>query len=256
QTSVEEIFDIEFPLKKEFNYLKYNGSKVFFIVRKFTFYQNFSLVILLDNTESNQLLLGNAFIKSISHRFNNKISNILGWVEHLKITMKNNIPDEIIKELEDSCFDMINFFNQSVDLNQPKIKDNILVSSNNENANTLNMDDRIDILLLEDEQLLKKILLQTFEIKNLSCHDLSSYEEFISLKKKDIYSCAIIDVGISAEKGFCIAKELQAVSPDISIIFVSGNNYQVEVEEAKNCIFIKKPFRLEQLLSVIESYIE
>lgn len=395
-STVEKIFGIEeFPTDLEFNSIKFNGHSIFYFIQRIRIHETLLHVKLINNNRMSQFLMNNMFFRSISHRFNNKISNILGWIEHLKIEMKGSLPEEIITNLEDSCIEMINMFNDNIDFSDKEtdrieeiidlkkffaennaelfslispqsifsisnsslqiravksnfikminltcslidsIADHLLMlpgtpllrisiiksgahalisftiekeghnitdltslilnsgdtaslfqqyynfkkifSTNNWsfsfNTDDLNMlsviiriplhmesmekaQSRKDILLVEDEPILTKIMLQTFAIKSLSCTNISSYEEFVRLGNEQLFSIAIIDMGISSGKGRIIAEELLKNSPGMKIIFTSGNDFEDQAESFQHSIFIKKPFRLEQLLSVIESCLE
>ncbi len=113
------------------------------------------------------------------------------------------------------------------------------------------MDDKIKILLCEDDENLGMLLREFLQAKGFNA-DLASdgekgYKEFL----KGQYDLCVLDVMMPKKDGFTLAQEIRNVNREVPIIFLTAKALKEDVLEGFKIgadDYITKPFSMEELV--------
>jgi len=113
------------------------------------------------------------------------------------------------------------------------------------------VNNRIKILLAEDEPSLGQIIKESLETRNfdvLLCVDgEQAYKTYIAEKPLLL----VLDVMMPKKDGFTLAKEIRQEDPEIPIIFLTAKSQTKDVVKGFNIggnDYLKKPFSMEELI--------
>ena len=113
------------------------------------------------------------------------------------------------------------------------------------------MEDKVKILLCEDDENLGMLLREFLQAKGFNA-DLCSdgekgYKEFLKGK----YDLCVLDVMMPKKDGFTLAQEIRNVNREIPIIFLTAKNLKEDILEGFKIgadDYITKPFSMEELV--------
>ncbi|MCQ2125861.1 MAG: response regulator transcription factor [Bacteroidaceae bacterium] len=118
------------------------------------------------------------------------------------------------------------------------------------------MDEKVNILLCEDDENLGMLLREYLQAKGYNaelCPDGDAgYKAFIKGK----YDICALDVMMPKKDGFTLAKEIRAVNSEIPIMFLTAKNLKEDVLEGFKIgadDYITKPFSMEELTLRMEA---
>lgn len=117
-------------------------------------------------------------------------------------------------------------------------------------------DEKIKILLCEDDENLGMLLREYLQTKGYDC-DLqpdgeAGYRAFVKTK----YDLCILDVMMPKKDGFALAADIRAVNTDVSIVFLTAKSMKEDILQGFKLgadDYLSKPFSMEELLYRIES---
>ena len=118
------------------------------------------------------------------------------------------------------------------------------------------MEDRIKILLCEDDENLGMLLREYLQAKGYSA-DLfpdgeAGYRAFLKTK----YDICVLDVMMPKKDGFTLAQEIRTFNADVPIIFLTAKSLKDDVLEGFKLgadDYITKPFSMEELVLRVEA---
>ena len=118
------------------------------------------------------------------------------------------------------------------------------------------MDDRMRILLCEDDENLGSLLREYLQAKGFNA-DLypdgeSGYRAFLKGK----YDICVLDVMMPKKDGFTVAQEIRAINSETPIIFLTAKQLKEDIFEGFKIgadDYITKPFSMEELVLRIEA---
>jgi len=119
-----------------------------------------------------------------------------------------------------------------------------------------NMDEKLRILLCEDDENLGMLLREYLQAKNYSA-DLypdgdAGYKAFL----KNKYDLCILDVMMPKKDGFTLAQEIRQANAEIPVIFLTAKTLKEDILEGFKIgadDYITKPFSMEELTFRIEA---
>lgn len=118
------------------------------------------------------------------------------------------------------------------------------------------MDEKLKILLCEDDENLGMLLREFLQAKGYSadlCPDGDKgYKAFL----KGRYDLCVLDVMMPRKDGFTLAQEIRNVSSETPIIFLTARNMKEDVLQGFKLgadDYITKPFSMEELVSRISA---
>ena len=120
------------------------------------------------------------------------------------------------------------------------------------------MDEKLKILLCEDDENLGMLLREYLQAKGFStelCADGElGYKAFLKTK----FDICVLDVMMPKKDGFTLAKEIRNSNQDIPIIFLTAKTLKEDILEGFKIgadDYITKPFSMEELVFRIEAII-
>ena len=117
-------------------------------------------------------------------------------------------------------------------------------------------EDKIRILLAEDDENLGSLLKEYLQAKAYETHWLSDGEKAYKSFKRNKYEICILDIMMPAKDGFTLAREIRMIDPEVPIIFLTAKSIKDDVLEGFSIgadDYITKPFSMEELLFRIEA---
>ena len=118
------------------------------------------------------------------------------------------------------------------------------------------MDDKLKILLCEDDENLGMLLREYLQAKGFQatlCQDgEAGYKEFMKSK----FDIAVLDVMMPKKDGFTLAQEIRQANAEITVILLTARTLQDDILEGSKLgadDYITKPFSMEELVLRIEA---
>lgn len=115
-----------------------------------------------------------------------------------------------------------------------------------------------NIFILDDDLLILEDYASSIEkaFPKVRIHRFSSPEKILE-KLEYRPSVAMLDIYLNGDTtGVEIANKLRKVSPQTKIIFISGFTDEQVKEEFSDAIFLKKPLRMRELVSIVKNSLD
>ena len=112
-----------------------------------------------------------------------------------------------------------------------------------------------EILIVDDEKNIRRSLRGFLEDEGYAVDDAASGEDAIESVKKNFYRVVFLDVLLPGLDGIAVLKEIQKISPETSVIVMSGHASIEMAIEATRCgayNFFEKPLIAEKILLELE----
>ena len=115
-----------------------------------------------------------------------------------------------------------------------------------------------NILIIDDDPQILKLLSEFIEKIGYSAETAATAEEGLAKYRGKFYEIVLLDIMLPDGDGVSILKQIQKISPGISVIMITGVR---DIEIATECMrsgaidYITKPFDMEYLRTTILSYI-
>lgn len=116
------------------------------------------------------------------------------------------------------------------------------------------MDNKIKILLLDDEPIVTERLKPSLEMSNYHVDAFISGKDAIDQLKKEKYDILITDLKMSSPDGMEVLRMARQIQPDLKAVVVTGFATKKTAEEARESgaiEFIAKPFKMSQLKKML-----
>ncbi len=113
------------------------------------------------------------------------------------------------------------------------------------------MQEKIKVLLAEDEQLLGKIIKEALESRAFEVVWVLDGVKAFSKFRTEYFDICLLDVMMPLKDGFTLAKELRSINAEIPIIFLTSKSATEDVVEGFESganDYIRKPFSMEELI--------
>lgn len=123
-------------------------------------------------------------------------------------------------------------------------------------ASTLPSNEKLRILLCEDDENLGMLLREYVQAKGFICDLFTDGDSGYKAYLKGRYDFCILDVMMPKKDGFTMAQEIRTVNQDIPIIFLTAKSLKEDILEGFKIggdDYITKPFSMEELLFRIEA---
>ena len=118
------------------------------------------------------------------------------------------------------------------------------------------MEDKLRILLCEDDENLGMLLREYLQAKNYSADLYPDGDAGFKAFVKNKYDLCILDVMMPKKDGFTLAQEIRQSTADIPIIFLTAKTLKEDILEGFKIgadDYITKPFSMEELTFRIEA---
>lgn len=113
------------------------------------------------------------------------------------------------------------------------------------------MDDKLKILLCEDDENLGMLLREFLVAKGYSADLCSDGEKGYKTFLKDKYDLCVLDIMMPKKDGFTLAMEIRNINSEIPIIFLTAKDLKEDVQQGFKIgadDYITKPFSMEELV--------
>ena len=118
--------------------------------------------------------------------------------------------------------------------------------------------EKINILLAEDDKNLGTVLKAYLDAKNYSCTLCVNGKEALDHYNKDEFDFVILDVMMPVMDGFTVAKNIRENDKETPILFLTAKSLQEDVMEGFEVgadDYLSKPFHMDELLARMEAII-
>lgn len=118
------------------------------------------------------------------------------------------------------------------------------------------MDEKLRILLCEDDESLGMLLREYLQAKNYDADLCLDGEAGYRAFCKNQYNMCVLDVMMPRKDGFQLAQEIRALNPEMPIIFLTAKNLKEDVFEGFRIgadDYITKPFSMDELVFRMEA---
>lgn len=117
----------------------------------------------------------------------------------------------------------------------------------------------IQLLVVDDEAMIRRTLLRKFQKEGYSVVDVGSGEEARQQFEQDTWDAVLLDINLPGVNGLELLKEFRVLSKDTPIIMMTGNadiNYVVQAMKDGAYDYITKPFNLEEVVLAVQKALE
>ena len=118
------------------------------------------------------------------------------------------------------------------------------------------MDERMKILLCEDDENLGMLLREYLQAKGFSADLFTDGDAGQKAFLRGKYDICVLDVMMPKKDGFALAAEIRAVNSEVPIIFLTAKSLKDDILEGFKIgadDYITKPFSMEELVMRIEA---
>jgi CheY-like chemotaxis protein len=112
------------------------------------------------------------------------------------------------------------------------------------------------VLLVEDEEIVRKLTRKMLQLSGLSVLEASDPHEAVSIcaAHEGVIDVLLTDVVMPNMSGYALAERVRLIRPQIDVVFTSG--YSEDVVASRGMLepgmtFLPKPFTSEKLVSTI-----
>ncbi|MBR0037755.1 MAG: response regulator transcription factor [Bacteroidales bacterium] len=119
-----------------------------------------------------------------------------------------------------------------------------------------NLNEKVHILLCEDDENLGMLLREYLQAKGFACDLFGDGEEGVKAYLKGHYDFCVLDVMMPKKDGFTTAQEIRALNAEVPIIFLTAKSLKEDILEGFKIggdDYITKPFSMEELQFRIEA---
>lgn len=115
------------------------------------------------------------------------------------------------------------------------------------------------ILLIEDENQLRKVLGEMFEVLGHKVTQVSSGKEGLKIFKRKKFDMVFTDLGMPELSGWEVASRVKQMNSHMPVVMITGWGDQFSEERLKRSgvdIIVSKPFRIDQVREVLAEALE
>jgi len=114
------------------------------------------------------------------------------------------------------------------------------------------MTPRSNVLVVDDEPSLRKVLLTTLTARGFAVEESGSAERAIELVRQGTFELVLLDINMPGMSGIEACRRIRSLSPEAAIVMVTvrdGESDIVQALEAGADDYITKPFRFGELVA-------
>ena len=118
------------------------------------------------------------------------------------------------------------------------------------------MDDKLKILLCEDDENLGMLLREYLQAKGYIAELCADGEAGFKAFLKTKFDICVLDVMMPKKDGFTLAQEIRSANADVPVIFLTAKTLKEDILEGFKIgadDYITKPFSMEELVFRIEA---
>ncbi|UFS70434.1 response regulator [Geomonas sp. RF6] len=118
---------------------------------------------------------------------------------------------------------------------------------------------RGNILIADDEEMIRGLINLTLSKEGFTCHEASSAEEGLEIVRKVDLDMALLDIMMPGRSGIELLKDMKQMSPDTVVLMITA---RTDIDTALSCIhhgaedYITKPFNVDRVLLTVKNVLE
>ena len=111
----------------------------------------------------------------------------------------------------------------------------------------------MNVLLVDDEAMMRKILKLTLERCGFRVFDAATVAEALALSQQHPVDILVTDIVLEGVEGWTLAESIREQHPDLPIVFMSGYpiDFEGECKRYSRCTFLFKPLQPQDLTKAI-----
>jgi CheY-like chemotaxis protein len=114
------------------------------------------------------------------------------------------------------------------------------------------MDDRLKVLVVDDKLIVADVFKFTLGYAGHDVVCVTSAEEAIILVKNQPFDIAFLDVIMPKTDGVVLLGLIREIVPNLPVVMMSGYAVDDKIKELGLTAYLRKPFELEEILTVIK----
>jgi len=118
-------------------------------------------------------------------------------------------------------------------------------------------EDNLRFLVVDDEKSMRSLLevMLSSRFPKAVIDTYADPVEALEQIKNTKYTVVLSDFNMPVMTGFELGQQAKIIQPDVNFVLMSGNSYNNEKAYQLGVNFIKKPFRISELVSILQEYI-
>ena len=121
------------------------------------------------------------------------------------------------------------------------------------------MKEKINILIADDEVMIRELIDITLSKEGFTCHQAASAEEGLEITKNHQLDLALLDIMMPGRSGIELLQDIKQSTPDTTVLMITAMN---DMDTALSCIhfgaedYITKPFNLDRVLLTVKNTVD
>jgi len=115
-----------------------------------------------------------------------------------------------------------------------------------------------NILIIEDQEKIRKLLLGAFKRENYKTCDGTDWEKAVEFLNKNVYDLVIVDLEVKSPEGFEMLKIIKLTNPNAEIVTIFNPN-EYDKDHIIHCgvyDYVLKPFLLRDVVGTGKKALE
>lgn len=117
---------------------------------------------------------------------------------------------------------------------------------------------KIKVLLVDDEQKFAMMLAKRLALREIDVDYVFTGEDALEKVGKERYDVTVLDVKMPGVSGIALKRQLNALAPDMKIVFLTGHGSKTDFESgtAEGAAYLAKPMQIEKLVALLHELSE
>jgi len=115
------------------------------------------------------------------------------------------------------------------------------------------------ILVVDDEEAIRKLLLQKLSGEGYQCHEATNAEQALDKLRNNMIALVILDIRMPGKSGVELLLEIKASYPDVAVIMataVTETNIAIQCMKQGAYDYLTKPFNLDEVILSVARALE
>ena len=191
----------------------------------------------------------------ISHQMRTSLSGLLGFTQFLKSTSLNEEQQEFIEIISTSSDELLTLVNNIIDMTPKPREKNVVEIQNKDEVIEVPKNEIHHILVVDDNEINKRLLAKVLENEDLEVSYASNGEEAVRLRKENNFDIIFMDIqmpvmdGVDASKAIRKYEDKNNIAPVPIIVLTAntGENDRDSCLDAGMTDYMTKPIMIEEV---------
>ncbi len=191
----------------------------------------------------------------ISHQMRTSLSGLLGFTDFLYNTSLSEEQHEFLSIIKTSSNELLTLVNSIIDMTPKPIEDDVTEATSFQNLEKTQSQERPNVLVVDDNEINKKLLAKVLENEDLEVTYASNGQEAVHLREKHDYDIIFMDVQMPVMNGVEASKAIRHFEnlhkkPAVPIIALTANTSRNDKDaylDAGMTDYMPKPIMIEDV---------